>query len=715
MPLSAFGFACARVAVLAAVLLPLAAFGTPQKTRYTTVELISEHASVPVFGGTITVGLYLEPNPSWHAYWSNPGDAGKAPRITWSLPPGFDAGELSFPSPVLLPFGDLITYGYDEPILLLAEITVPEGLVAGETVELGGNARWMVCDDSICVPDRANVSVQLAVGDGGLNPDHTERFDEARRLLPNPGAWPASFTIADGVVSFDIAPADIRHGFDDAYLFVASPNLVDYRRQTAELSDSGLRFVMDAAAADGLDDATSAVLTYTRSDGRAASVALDFLQRPAATLSAALATRPESGMGLLRAMVFALIGGVILNLMPCVFPVLSMKALSLVRLGDNDRRAARESGVMYTLGILVAFAAVAAVLLSLRAAGEAAGWGFQMQNPLIVVGLGLLMVAVAVNLLGAFEVGTRIMGVGQGLVVGDERRAAFFTGLLAVLVATPCMAPFMAAALGYALTQPAAVAVAVFLALGVGLALPYLLLSFVPTLGRVMPKPGQWMQTFRHLLAFPLLITALWLFWIVGQQLGATSMFIGLLAATALAFSLWAYGGSQRAARKAGWYASMAAGAVACFLAVSSVEANRTSPAVAGDRSAGTLGGLALERFDPASVEAYIAAGQPAFVYFTADWCISCKANERVALSTDQVAAAFNDRNIRVIEGDWTREDPEITRWLEMYGRAGVPLYLYFPTNSSLETVTILPQILTPGIVVDAIVSADAAAQAEST
>ncbi|MDH5619639.1 MAG: protein-disulfide reductase DsbD family protein, partial [Gammaproteobacteria bacterium] len=320
MPLPAFGIICARIALLAAVLLPLAAIGMPQETRYTTVELISENASVPVTGGTITVGLYLEPNPSWHAYWSNPGDAGKAPRITWSLPPGFDAGEFSFPSPVLLPFGDLTTYGYDEPILLLAEITVPEGLVAGETVEIGGKARWVVCDDSICVPDRANVSLQLAAGDGNLNPDQAARFDEARRKLPDPGAWPAGFSIADGEVSFDIAPADIRHDFDDAYLFVESTNLVHYGRQSVEVSASGLRFVMDAAAADGLDDATSAVLTYTRSDGQAASIALEFLQRPAATLSEALATGPESAMGLLRAIVFAAVGGIILNLMPCVFP-----------------------------------------------------------------------------------------------------------------------------------------------------------------------------------------------------------------------------------------------------------------------------------------------------------------------------------------------------------------------------------------------------------
>lgn len=421
----------------------------------------------------------------------------------------------------------------------------------------------------------------------------------------------------------------------------------------------------------------------------------------------AVADGNGEGLGFFAAIIFAFLGGVILNLMPCVFPILSMKALSLVELANTESRAARTNGVMYTLGILVAFCAVAAVMVVFRSAGEAVGWGFHMQNPAVVVGLGLLMVAVAMNLLGAFEVGTRVTGVGQGLARGSGSPQAFVTGVLAVVVATPCMAPFMAGALGYALIQPAAVTFAVFLVLGLGLAFPYLLLCFVPAAASLLPKPGAWMATFRHCLAFPMLITALWLFWIVGRQLGPTSMFAALLSATAAAFALWAYGRGFNSRLKRAWYATAVLGAIAGGFAFSQVEANRIVPRAEGELSGGMLGGLKLERFDSDRVKQYIAAGQPTFVYFTADWCLSCKTNERVALATDEVAEAFNSRGIKVVEGDWTTEDPVITEWLGMYDRAGVPLYLYFPEGSSLRTATILPQILTPGIVIDVIDKAE--------
>ena len=417
--------------------------------------------------------------------------------------------------------------------------------------------------------------------------------------------------------------------------------------------------------------------------------------------------------GVATAMLFGLLGGIILNLMPCVFPILSMKALGLVEMSGADRRTARSSGVFYTIGILVAFAAIAVALVALREAGSAAGWGFQMQLPLVNLGLGLLMVAIGLNLAGVFEFGTRLMGVGQSLTAddaGSEQRKAFFTGLLAVMVATPCTAPFMAGALGYALSQPAVVALAVFLALGLGLALPYLLLSFVPALGRVLPRPGPWMAKLRAVLAFPMFATALWLFWIVGRQLGASSMAVAILAALLLAFGLWAYGQAAGATRRWAWHATALVGAVACVVASVQLEDFRAEPQVAGEVSAGTLGNLELEHFDAERLVGYIEEGQPAFVYFTADWCLSCKANERAALATDAVGEAMTERGIKVVEADWTTEDPVITEWLEMYDRVGVPLYLYFPQGSTPETAAVLPQILLPQIVIDAIDAADTAA-----
>ena len=686
------------------------AVAAPQKTKYSSIDLIAEQATLPAAGGTVTVGFYIEPDATWHAYWVNPGDAGMEPTIAWDLPEGFAAGAFEFPTPHLLPFGELNTYGFEEPILLLSELTVPSGLNPGDRVSIGGAARWVVCDDRVCVPERADVELLLTVGDGAADVETLPRFADARSKLPDPVTWPAQYSIADGKVIFEIAPDAQPASLDDAYLYIESKRLVQYGTQTAGFTRGGVSFVMDAGRAPEPGDATAAVMTFTDEDGEHRAVALE-LASASAPLAAATATTviaSDGGLSFLQAALFAFLGGIILNLMPCVFPILSMKALSLVNMGQQDQRAARESGTIYTVGILVAFAAIGAVLLAIRSAGEAVGWGFQMQNPLINVGLGLLMVLIAMNLFGAFEIGTRVMGVGQGLTEGGERKSAFFTGLLAVVVATPCTAPFMAGALGYALAQPAALSMSIFLALGLGLAFPYLVLSFVPALGRLMPKPGAWMETFKHLLAFPMLLTAVWLFWVVGKQLGPTSMTVALLAAVALAFALWAYGKGANSPVKGAWYATAVAGLIACGAAFSQVEANRVLPRQAGDVSAGTLGGLTLEQFDPDRVRQYIADGQPTFVYFTADWCISCKANERVALSTDAVAEAFNERSIKVIEGDWTMEDPVITEWLEMYDRAGVPLYLYFPTGSSLETVTILPQILTPGLVVDAIATADA-------
>ncbi|MXY56908.1 MAG: hypothetical protein F4Y41_11010, partial [Gammaproteobacteria bacterium] len=654
-----------------------------------------------------------------------PGDAGKEVSIRWSLPEGFDAGELQYPAPHVIPFDIFNTYGFDEAILLLADITVPALDAAGD-VELKGRASWVVCDDELCVPERAELSITLPAGDGGIDPDNAPRFEAARAKQPKAVDWPARFEVVDGNVNIGVA---LPHAAMEPYLFVATKRLVRYDEQSSAETPFGLQFSAAAGTKADRIEGTKAVLSYRDADGADRSVLLDIARSDGALGDAMAAAGPVSsggagnvggmggietaGMGLVTAIFFGLLGGIILNLMPCVFPILSMKALGLVELSGADRKTARSSGVYYTVGILAAFAAIAIALIVLREAGSAAGWGFQMQSPLVNLGLGLLMVAIALNLAGVYEFGLRFMGLGQSLTTdgsSGERKKAFFTGLLAVVVATPCTAPFMAGALGYALAQPAAVALAVFLALGLGLALPYLLLSFAPGLGRILPTPGPWMAKLRGVLAFPMLLTALWLFWIVGRQLGASSMAVALLAALSLAFALWAYGQAAGAKRRPAWHVTALAGLVACVVASVSVEDYRVEPQLASDASAGMLGKLELENFNPDRVLGYIGEGQPVFVYFTADWCLSCKANERAALATDAVGDAMNERGIKVVEADWTSEDPKITEWLEKYDRVGVPLYLYFPTGSTAETAAVLPQLLLPQIVIDAIDAADNAA-----
>jgi thiol:disulfide interchange protein DsbD len=694
--------ACAGLLLLGVSALASAA---PQKTAYSTVELIAERATLTA-RGTTAVGLHLVPDSTWHAYWSNPGDAGMAPSVRWTLPDGFKVTDLAFPTPHLLPFGELNTYGYKDAELFIAELSAPDGLTAGEEVIIAGAAHWVVCDDKVCVPERAELELKLTVGAGEGGGQNAGLFAEARERLPETVDWPASFALDNGKVDFEIDSGGEVDSLDNAYLFIESKKLVAYGTQYSGFTSAGLSFTMDAGANADSEESTAAVLSFTSADGTHRSVALNVTKGS----RAAAAVTSTGGMGLVTALLFAFFGGVILNLMPCVFPILSMKALSLVNLGQADRTAARDSGIFYTLGILAMFAAIGISLLALRSAGEAIGWGFQLQSTGFLVALTLLMVAIGLNLFGVFEFGTRVMGVGQGLTEGGERKSAFFTGLLAVVVATPCTAPLMAGALGYALVQPVAIALAILLVMGIGLALPYLLLSFVPAFGRVMPKPGAWMDTFRHVLAFPMFLVAIWLLWIIGGQLGSDAVAMVLVAVLLLSIALWAYGKGMVAPRKLPWRAVTVISAAACVYAAMNIEDYKAVQRAEGDYSAGMLGGLQLERFEPERVKQYVTVGQPVFVYFTADWCVSCKVNERVALATDTVTDAFNSRGIKVVEGDWTAEDAVITAWLEMYNRVGVPLYLYFPEGSSLEDVAILPQILTPGLVVDAIKAADARA-----
>jgi|GEM_PF-38210 len=703
----------ARILFLALIALSLspAALAAETKTKYSTIDLVAEQASLPANGGEITVGFHVEPDKTWHAYWANPGDAGMEPSIAWELPDGFAAGDFTFPTPHLLPFGDLNTYGYEEPILLTTTVTVPDGLEAGDMITLSGKARWVVCDDNICVPERADVALDIAVGDGGANPVVADQFAEARGKVPVTVDWPAQFELRNGKVTVEIAGEAPPASLDGAYLYVESRKLVKYGSQSAGFTRSGLSFVMDAARRADEVQSARVVLTFTDAGGEHQAVALNVSKAdgPLATVTGSTVVVSGDGPGFWEAAFYAFLGGMILNLMPCVFPILSMKALSLVNMAKKDQRAARESGMIYTLGVLVAFAAIGVAILGFRAAGNAVYWGFQFQNGPVNMLVAMLMVVIGLNLLGVFEVGTRMMGFGQELTQGGERKAAFFTGVLAVVVATPCGAPFMATAIGFAFQQSSAILVTIFLALGLGLAFPYLLLSFVPDIGKKMPKPGQWMETFKHFLAFPMFLAALYFFWVGGRVLGVSSMFAGLVTALALAFTLWAYGKGAIARSKGAWYVTALVGLLATGYMYTKIDASKVLFDEEGNVAAGMLGGLELEHFDPDQVKQYIADGQPVFVYFTADWCISCKANERVALSTDTIAEAFNSRGIRVVEGDWTLEDPVISEWLEMYDRAGVPLYLYFPKGSSLETVTILPQILTPGIVIDAIDAADEA------
>lgn len=729
--------ACASLMAAWVVLAPQSAQAAPVKTGHTQAELLAEDSSVQP-GQPFAVGLSLTPDPGWHTYWINPGDAGKPAELRWDAPEGLEFGDIGFPAPGFVPFMGMMSYGYNEPTLLLVDV-IQTAPVAGDMLVINARANWLVCDDKLCIPERANLTLEIPVTEGGSPVADSEgwrvaAFAEARALLPQPAEWPATFHESDGEVVFELATPLSLEDAASLYLFPEAQGMIDHTasqridvwsdrirvavppgRRVARYEDTGLvlSMAMDGAPRQAFS------LSAQRSDGPTESRADELASLIVPPGDAAAAGggghasggaggsssasgpggRPDgggfSGAVFWQAVAFAILGGLILNLMPCVLPILSLKALGVAQMAGEKPEAARNSGVQYLAGVLVSFLVFAALIVALRQGGEAVGWAFHMQNPLIVAILALVMVAVGLNLLGVFEV-----NVGAGALGGKAtqgRAGEFFTGVLAVLVATPCTAPFMAPALGYAMLQPAAVTVSVFLALGLGFALPYFIVAFLPGAQRLLPRPGPWMVSFRQALAFPMLATAIWLYWVLGNQAGVDALSLALISALALGLGTfgWRRMAGERVSRP--WRAASIAGLLVVLFSLWAVPRIAVAPGGAGP----VAGEIA---YSEVALDELRAEQKPVFAYFTADWCITCKVNENVALKSEAVKDFFLREGVQVMVGDWTNEDPEITRVLQRHGRAGVPLYLYFEPGAS--EVLVLPQLLTPQLVIEMIEAA---------
>ena len=640
----------------------------------TRVELI---AGSPDTGGARTLGIVLTPKPGWHSYWSNPGEAGFAPKATWTLPPGATAAPLRFPVPGTLLVSGLMNYVYEKPATLVTAVSGPPG-------PIGLDLNYLVCTAEMCVPEDAKLTLAAGVAD--------PRVAAAVAALPRPVAG-ARYAVDHGRVVLAVPipdPASVTR----AYFFPAADGAVAYAApQAATVAGADLRIEAKAAApAPGAAKASSGpvplagVLRVERG-GSVTGYTLDARPGPVPAAGTALgaATGSTSQVALFAsALLLAVAGGVVLNVMPCVFPILSLKALSLAK-GGATPAAARRDALAYAAGVIAVCVALGGVVLALSAAGDAVGWGFQLQNPRVVAGLLILVTAIALNLAGLFELGA--FGGGEALASKPGAAGSFWTGALAAFVATPCTGPFMAAALGAALVLPPVAGLLVFAGLGFGLALPFLAIGFVPALRRRLPKPGAWMATFRHLLSVPMFVTALGLAWLLGRQAGVSGMALGLGGALAAGLALWWYGGRQRAFAP-GW-PPLATGLVAAVAAVALVVPGTAAPV--SDAPAG----LAAAPFSEAALARLQEGHTPAFVYFTADWCLTCKVNERGALSSPAVAAAFRAHHVATLVGDWTSNDPVLGRFIRAHNRAGVPLYLFYHADGTVET---LPQVLTPGV-----------------
>lgn len=704
------------------------ALANPVARPHTTVELVPEAASVAP-GKPLTLALRMTPQPGWHTYWKNPGDSGMETTVTWTLPEGFSAGELQYPTPTRLPFGgELLNFGYAEASTLLVTLTPPETLTPGGTVPITAKAAWLVCDDQQCVPEDAELKLTLPVGDGAADPARRDLFASARAAMPTPVDWPVKFATSDDRFTLH-APWVLPEGnIQEVLFFPVEDGVISYTAaQDAQIADGVLRLSIQAGYKPDIDTVSGVLtvrmagapqpdaffITASRDGSLPAALppgkvitsgGMDASSHSSGGSNAAVgASGDAASVSLPLALGSALLGGLLLNLMPCVFPILSLKALSLARAGSGSEREARTEGLAYTGGVLATMGLLGGLLLALKAGGEAVGWAFHLQDPRMVALLALLMTAIGLNLAGVFEVTTRLAGSGQSLVSRGGAQGAFWTGALAVLVATPCTAPFMAAALGATLALPPALSLVIYLALGLGMALPFLLLGFVRPLRALLPRPGAWMDTFRRVLAFPMFATALWLFWILGRQAGLDAMAASLAVALLMALALWLVGRAQEAGRpmRFGWGIAALLIALAGGLNVPKLGVGKAS--VSNGAPLATAGSLAPEPFSEAKLSELVQAGKPTFVYFTADWCVTCKVNERVALERAEVAEAFRAAGVTVLVGDWTRRDDAITAVLHRYGRDGVPLYLYFPKGAAADAPVVLPQLLTPALVIDTV------------
>lgn len=642
----------------------------------TRVELISETAA-PAPGKPFTVGLVMAPRTGWHTYWLSPGDSGMPTRAEWNQP----AGDLRYPVPETYIVSGLMNHVYSAENILLTEVTLRAN-AAGST-PLTVNLSWLVCDDQICVPESATLTLPLATGDGSPDPVQAERFASARAAMPRPLSERASFAIVNGRTRIAIPLGgldDVRGGHffaegDDAVMFAAPQTL---SRATDQL-------IVETDAVAGRDPTSiPGLIRLEMADGSVQGFTLAAMPGSVPVgepLASSAFAAPLAGF--LPAFGLALLGGLLLNLMPCVFPILSLKALSIARSGHSET-AARTEAIAYTAGVVLVTTVLGVAAILLARAGAGAGWAFQLQDPRVILLLLLLTLAIALNFAGLFEVNLGATSAGSALAQTPGPKGAFFTGTLAAFVATPCTGPFMAGALGAALVLPPVAGAAVFAGLGLGLALPFLALGFIPSLRRRLPKPGNWMITFRRILAIPMFLTALALAWVLGRQAGVNGLALGLLFALLLAMGLWWLGLRQQGGRATALplVTALVAALVAPFaLARVGTEA----PAAAN----ATVPGLAATAFSPAALA---AAPKPLFLYFTADWCITCKVNERGALASSQVSDHFRDSGIKVMVGDWTRPDPDIARFLEERKRAGIPLYLFYAADGSI---TELPQLLT--------------------
>jgi thiol:disulfide interchange protein len=648
------------------------------KTDQARAELVAHAPEGVLTGKPLWLGLKIEHAPHWHTYWKNPGDSGLPTTLSWTLPAGFGAGEIAWPTPKPLPVGPLVNFGYEGTLLLPVPVTVPAGFDA-DTLDIKLHAEWLICKD-VCIPESGDFALRLPAR--AATGAHGTLFEAARAAVPQPAAGAqGSATVHDGALVVRVSGLPAAWQGKALTFFPETAGVIDNAaKPVAQWKDgtwdarirlSPLRSESPAQmpvvlVAEGTPVGVTLVVPVTGPWPAPASIpASESAPAPAPVPAAP----PAADVGLLAALALAVLGGVLLNLMPCVFPVLSLKVLGFAAHAD-DRRAHLRSGLAYTAGVIVSFVALAGVLLALRAGGEQLGWGFQLQSPTFVAALAALFTLIGLNLAGVFEFGSVLP---SSLAAARARHPVVdsaLTGVLAVAVASPCTAPFMGASLGFAATLPAAQALSVFAALGLGMALPYLAASAWPALARALPRPGVWMAHFKTFMAFPMFATVVWLLWVLGQQVGIDGAAALLCVLFALAFAAWALGSPALGPK-----ARAGLGALSVLLLGATLF--WAAPALRSDAQAGTpvAADATWQPWSAERVREATTQGRSVFVDFTAAWCVTCQFNKRTVLGDAQVLADFQTKRVLLLRADWTRRDAAITAELARMGRNGVPVY----------------------------------------
>lgn len=681
--------------------------------RYSSTRLIEERNALRP-GEELTIATTLKLEPHWHVYWQNPGDSGLPVKIKWDLPEGFEISDIQWPTPDKISYDILVNYGYYNEVTLLQTIKAPATLPEGK-ITLKAKVNILVCNE-ICIPESDELTLDLNNPEA-LHDDNSDYIKQAQTKIPSNIKGNFIYGEADNKLLLTLTPENrtilneataenleffpidwgiINHlAMPDVTIENGTVKLSHERGDQSLEEIDGLAGILVIKGKQG-ENIGFSIANLPEKKTMSANVNVNQSNSNPATDNAHTQNVQPKTLTWFSAIYLAIFGGLVLNLMPCVFPVLSMKALSLVKMSEKDNALARRHGIAYTLGVVLSFIAIGGLLIILKEAGSVIGWGFQLQNPIAVTALAYLLFIIGLNLIGFFEFNFGLGNLGSKLTRGQSVSSTFFTGTLATIVATPCTAPFMGAAMGFAITQPAIISISIFAALGLGLALPYLLLSYIPALRKFLPKPGAWMNTFKQFLAFPMFASAIWLIWVLSQQSGSFGVLLVLFGMLAIAFSVWLSHIKKTSIVKPLIRILIPITLLAPIFSMSYITKNIDTPS---SKHVYTFG----SPFSPENLTMALEGDDPVFVEMTAAWCITCKLNHAVALNTDATKSLFEKHNIQYLIGDWTNSDDDITAYLDAFGRNGVPLYVFYgkrDINTKIRPEPIIfPQVLTSGIV----------------